>query len=96
MRIIGRIPHPSMQISVFSNDGRFRIQFELSGQSQIYRFRQSETLRGLDDIKKLVDKEFTSSVMKQFGEMKKIQSAVLDRNAPPEDTLETDGLPDIF
>lgn len=96
MRIIGRIPHPSMQISVFSNDGRFPVQFELSGQSQIYRFRQSETLKGLADIKELVDGEFADEVMRQFGEMKKIQSAVLDRHAPPSAAIDTDGLPDIF
>ena len=96
MRIIGRIPHPSMQISVFSNDGRFPVQFELSGQSQIYRFRQSETLKGLDDIKKLVDGAFADDVMRQFGAMKKIQSAVLDRHAPPKESVDTDGLPDIF
>lgn len=96
MRIIGRIPHPSMQISVFSNDGRFPVQFELSGLSQIYRFRQSDTLKGLDDIKQLVDPVFTEGVLRQFAEMQKVQSAVIDRHSPKEDAAEDDGLPDIF
>lgn len=96
MRIIGRIPHPSMQISVFSNDGRFPVQFELSGQSQIYRFRQSDTIKGLDDIKKLVDSDFTNCVMQQFRAMKRIQSEVFERHTPPLSTDDSDSLPDIF
>ncbi|MEM6773010.1 MAG: hypothetical protein AAF597_20695, partial [Bacteroidota bacterium] len=77
-----------MQISVFSNDGRFPVQFELSGLSQVYRFRQSETIGGLDDIIKLVDADFTKAVLRQFQEMRKVQSAVINRNTAPSDETE--------
>ncbi|MBC6996507.1 hypothetical protein QWY85_18475 [Neolewinella lacunae] len=77
MRIIGRIPHPLMQISVFATDGRFPVQFELGGQAQIYRFRQSEQLRGLDDLRSLLDDDFLREVLVQFTAMQRMQARLL-------------------
>ncbi len=85
-----------MQISVFSNDGRFPVQFELSGQSQIYRFRHSEQLKGLSDVKALIDDEFVAGVFQQFIAMQALQSKLVDRHQPTSENPETDGLPDIF
>lgn len=94
MRILGRIPHPVLQISVFSNDGRFPVQFELSGQSQIYRFRQDEQLKSLADVKKLIDPVFVEGVLRQFNEMQALQSKLIDRHKPPTDDFSD--LPDII
>ncbi|MEM1356927.1 MAG: hypothetical protein AAGF89_01950 [Bacteroidota bacterium] len=76
MRIIGRIPHPKLQITVFSNDGRFPVQFELDGQTQIYRFRHGEHLKGLADIEALVDDSFVTGVLATFRQMRKTQATV--------------------
>jgi len=94
MRIIGRIPHQTMQITVFSNDGRFPVQFELAGQTQIYRFRHSEQLRGLGDIMALVAPEFPTAVLEQFESMRAVQAKVLAAISPQPSA--SDDLPDII
>jgi len=96
MRILGRIPHPTLQITVFSNDGRFPVQFERSGLSQIYRFRKSERLRGLADVEKLVNSDLLDAVLTQFTAMRAARSRALNTFAPPEDKSGPDGLPDII
>lgn len=94
MRILGRIPHPVLQISVFANDGRFPVQFELNGLSQIYRFRQDEQLKSLADVTRLIDEDFTAGVLAQFRSMQELQSRLLGRHRPAPD--EFSDLPDIL
>lgn len=96
MRILGRLPHPTMQITVFSNDGRFPVQFELGGLSQIYRFQRTEKLRGLADVEKLVNQDLINAVITQFSAMRKAHSLALHTFAPPEATSDTNDLPDII
>lgn len=94
MRIIGRIPHPKLQITVFSNDGRFPVQFELDGQTQIYRFRHAENLKGLADIQAIVDNSFLTGVLTTFRQMRTTQAAV---NRRLQSSAEVDdGLPEII
>ncbi|OAV45483.1 hypothetical protein [Lewinella sp. 4G2] len=93
MRIIGRLPHPDMQITVFSNDGRFPVQFEWLGQTQQYRFRHGPQLRNLGDISAIVDDEFKASVMETFLTMQRIQARVVtDHLSEPEE----DEFPEII
>lgn len=96
MRIIGRIPHPILQITVFANDGRFPVQFERDGLSQIYRFRQSDRLKSLADVQKLVNKDLIDTVLGQFSVMRAAHSLALNTFAPPEAATDMDGLPDII
>lgn len=96
MRILGRIPHPILQITVFSNDGKFPVQFELSGQVQIYKFRHQDNLKTLADVQGIIDEGFTRGVLEQFKGMQKVQSRILERLLPTADPTDTDGLPDIF
>ncbi|MEO0732167.1 MAG: hypothetical protein AAFZ52_04995, partial [Bacteroidota bacterium] len=79
-RIIGRLPHPRMQITVFANDGRFPVQFELDGRTQVYRFRQQDTLQGLADVRRIVDEDFQQAVLDQFATMRKTQEGVMARH----------------
>ena len=94
MRIIGRLPDPRMQITVFQNDGRFPVQFELGGLTQIYRFRKGERLSSLGELREYVDESFRSAVLQQFREMQRIHSGVLEKVAPPAN--DSDGLPEII
>ncbi|WP_020569950.1 hypothetical protein [Neolewinella persica] len=96
MRIIGRLPHPTMQITVFSNDNRFPVQFELGGLSQIYRFQRTDQLRGLTDLTKLVNEDLINTVLAQFSVMRAAHSLALNTFAPPQEPQETDDLPDII
>ena len=93
MRIIGRIPHPNMQITVFSNDGRFPVQFEQQGLTQTYRFRHGPRLRNFAEVKKLVDEAFVSAVLQVFTSMRKQHRLVLRSQAPDPNH---DALPDII
>ena len=94
MRIIGRLPDPRMQITVFENDGRFPVQFELGGMTQVYRFRKGGGLGNLGQLQGYVDESFRSAVLEQFTAMQRIHGGVLERIHPPESTH--DGLPDII
>lgn len=96
MRILGRLPHPTMQITVFSNDGRFPVQFELGGLAQIYRFRQSDRLKSMADVEKAITEEFLTAVLKQFTQMRQAYSQAMNTFAPPESVSGTDDLPDII
>ena len=95
MRVIAHLPHPTIKITVFKNDGRFPVQFERDGLSQIYRFRQGEHLNTLDDVKKLVNEDLLRTVQEQFSVMAAAHSRALATFAPaPED--DDAGLPDII
>ncbi|NJC24633.1 hypothetical protein [Neolewinella antarctica] len=89
MRIIGRLPHPEMQITVFSNDGRFPVQFELLGQTQQYRFRHAPELKNLGDIARIVDEQFKAEVLATFKHMRATQARVVEQHLtpPPADEL---------
>ncbi len=94
MRIIGRLPDPRMQITVFDNDGRFPVQFELAGITQIYRFRKGENLSNMGHLREYVDEAFRAAVLVQFLEMQRIQAAVLARISPAGDA--EDDLPQLI
>lgn len=96
MRVIAHLPHPTIKITVFKNDGRFPIQFERDGLSQIYRFRESDRLRGLDDVKKLLTDDLLLTVQEQFRVMAAAHSRALATFAPASPPDPLDGLPDII
>ena len=96
MRIIGRLSDPRMQITVFENDGRFPVQFERGGLTQIYRFRKGEGLGSLGELRPHLDESFRAAVLEQFSAMQRIHSAVLETIAPSSDDDDPrDGLPNI-
>ena len=91
MRIIGRLKHPQMSITVFSNDGRFPVQFEYRGLRQQYRFRHGPELKNLSDIEAIVDAEFQRDVLATFQRMQQTHARVLGQMASPDNEL-----PDII
>ena len=94
MRIIGRLPDPRMQITVFENDGRFPVQFELGGITQIYRFRKGERLGDFGQLRQYIDETFRTAVLEQFAQMQHVQAGVLQRIQPPENPF--GDLPEII
>ncbi len=94
MRIIGRLPDPRMQITVFENDGRFPVQFELGGITQVYRFRKGDGLGNFGQLRTHVDESFRTAVLEQFTAMQRIQAGVIERIHPPEST--SGDLPEII
>ncbi len=83
-----------MQITIFENDGRFPVQFELGGLTQTYRFRKGARLSNIGHLREYVDDAFRESVYRQFSVMRGIHTEVEQRIQPPEDPL--DALPEII
>lgn len=83
-----------MQITVFENDGRFPVQFELGGLTQTYRFRKGPRLSNLGHLREYVDEDFRIGVIQQFTAMRTLHESVLERITPPENEL--DHLPNIL
>lgn len=78
MRIIGQIEHPQIKITVFKTDNRFLIKFELGLYEQTYKFRESEYLRDLKDIEKIVNAAFLGEVMQVFDRMHRTKEKALE------------------
>ena len=95
MRIIGRLPHPQLQITVFSNDGRFPVQFEYRGQTQQYRFRQGPGMANLADVRRVVDAEFMAEVLRLFQHMQSAHARVVRDYLTQEDPADNE-LPNII
>jgi len=68
MRIIGTIPHPSISISIFQMNDKYIVRFEAGMMEQAFKFDTSE-IKGLDDLKKIVNTDFIETVRKRFNEM---------------------------
>ena len=83
-----------MQITVFENDGRFPVQFELGGLTQVYRFRKGGGLGNFGQLRAYVDESFRAAVLEQFTAMRRVHVGVVERIQPPESTH--GGLPDII
>lgn len=69
MRIIGYIEHPVVKITVFSLNMKFAVKLEAGLLEQTYKFRESEQIRGLDDVKKYIDEDFIGRTLEIFREM---------------------------
>ena len=68
MRIIDTIPHPSISISIFQMNDKYIVRFEAGMMEQAFKFDISE-VKGVDDLKKIVDTDFIETVRKRFNEM---------------------------
>ncbi len=69
MRIIGEIEHPRLKISVFKSDNKLSIKFENGLLEQTYKFRMEYPTETFEDIKKMIDSEFTEKVEKMLETM---------------------------
>ena len=62
MRIVGDISHPSLKITIFLHDSKYAVKFEAGLYEQTYKFRSSESLQTVEDIKTIVDAAFIEQV----------------------------------
>lgn len=82
MRIIGFIEHPVLKITVFKMDNKLSVKFESSLFEQTYKFRTTDQLNGLEDIKKLVDESFVDAVLDEFKNMNLLKNKAMTRFLP--------------
>lgn len=79
MRIIGTIPHPLMKISVFVMNMKYSVKFEMGMMEQTYKIRESEDIKGLDDISRLVDDHLIDDALTLFTQMHGIMETAFKR-----------------
>jgi len=79
MRIIGYIDTKGYKTTVFRNNDRFIVKFESDLFEQTFKFRESEKVAGLNDIKNFIDIEFQKQVEDRFKEMYQSSGALLKK-----------------
>ena len=68
MRIIDSIPHQSMTISIFQMNDKYQVKFEAGPMEQIFKFSVEE-VRGVENLKKLMNENFIEKTRLRFNEM---------------------------
>ena len=67
MRTIATIPHPEMRITIMAWNGKFLLKCERPYTEQVYKL--PETFISEEDVVKLLDESFISSVLTRFEQM---------------------------
>lgn len=78
MRVIADIPHEACKITVFAWNSKYIIKLEKGLLEQTYKIDEYE-LRGIEDIKKLLDETFVQKVLERFNDMRSDFGEALDR-----------------
>jgi hypothetical protein len=68
MRQLLRIPHPSISITLFGNNGKYIIKLEAGPMEQTYKLPE-ELLGGPENAKILLDHLFLSQCLEHFNKM---------------------------
>lgn len=68
MRVIGRINHPSIGITIFHMNDKYIVKFEAGPMEQLFKFPQAK-YPGLESIQALIDEAFIEKVRLRFNEM---------------------------
>jgi hypothetical protein len=69
MRIVGYIPHPVMKITVFTMNMKYSVKLEMGQMEQTYKISESEDIKGLEDISRLLDDTLLDESMELFDKM---------------------------
>jgi hypothetical protein len=68
MRIIDSIPHPSISISIFNMNDKYIVKFEAGPMEQSFKF-QTEQVKSVENLKKMINADFIETVRLRFNEM---------------------------
>lgn len=79
MRIVGYIENEACKVTVFHQGLRFMVKFEDGLYEQAFKFRESDKIKGLNDLQKLIDQHFIDEVMYRFSEMRQSTGNLLNR-----------------
>ena len=80
MRILAEIPHPDCKISVFYMNQKYIVKFEKGNFEQSYKISELDyVISGIEDIKKVINDSFITSVLQRFHQMQvDMQTALKD------------------
>ncbi|BDS13378.1 hypothetical protein [Aureispira anguillae] len=79
MRIIGYLDTKGYKTTVFKNNDRLIVKFESDLFEQTFKFRESEKIANLNDIKNLIDAAFQEQVKERFKEMYDSSTALFEK-----------------
>ncbi len=70
MRTVTKVEHPKLDVSIFLRENKYIVKIVLDQYEQVYRLSQADVM-GMEDMEKLVSKEFLDKVYMRFVEMSK-------------------------
>ena len=91
MRLVGDISHPSLKITIFLHDSKYAVKFEAGLYEQTYKFRTSDSLQSVEDIKAMIDAAFIEEVRLLIPKMHQHKMEAIGRslsNSPQEEEFE--------
>ncbi|MCB9051847.1 MAG: hypothetical protein H6556_20620 [Lewinellaceae bacterium] len=88
MRIVGSIDHPVLKITIFQMENKLSVKLESGLFEQTYKFRTGGPVNSVEDIRKLIDSQFTTAVLEEMSRMRSIQTQALERLGPGEEEEE--------
>lgn len=68
MRIVDRIPHTSMTISIFQMNDKYQVKFEAGPMEQVFKFEQ-EDVKSVENLKKMITADFIEQTRIRFNNM---------------------------
>lgn len=92
MRIIGYIEHPVLKITIFKTNNRISVKLESGMYEQTYKFRESEQLNSIGQVKELINQKFIAAVEQEIAGMHQRKLQALQRFLPPAPEDEFDEL----
>lgn len=79
MRVVGRIPHPSIAITIFEYNEKYTLKLEAGPMEQSYKIA-AESVSGVQGVKTLADNQFLTECLEHFNAMFLSWKATTDRN----------------
>ncbi|MFT4544509.1 MAG: hypothetical protein ACI9CU_002251 [Polaribacter sp.] len=79
MRVVGRIPHPSISITLFEYNEKFTIKLEAGPMEQSYKIA-TDAIGSVANLQKLADSQFLSECLEHFNAMFLSWKGTTDRN----------------
>ena len=71
MIILGQIPHPNLNITVFKSNNKYIVKFEIGPFEQSYKFLEANSISGFEDVSRLVDEVWLKEIFHVFDQMNK-------------------------
>ncbi len=72
MRIIGFLDTKGYKTTVFKNNEKFIVKFESELFEQVFKFKESSKIEGLNHIRNLIDDDFLKEIEMRSGKCLKV------------------------
>jgi len=69
MRVVGYIENTPYKVTVFKMNQKFTVKFETGLYEMAFKLYESDNMRGMEDVKKFVDKDLVNTVRSKFHDM---------------------------